>query len=98
MTALALAALFLLLSHFLLSSTPLRAMLAGRLGERLFSRCYSVLALAAFAWLILAYRQAPALLLWLTPQWIHVALLPLLLVATVLAVGALTTPHPLIEI
>ena len=96
MTNLVLAALFLPLSHFLLSSTRLRSVLVDRLGESAFSRSYSVLTLAAFAWLIIAYMHAPALILWLTPQWLYVALLPIILVASVLAIAGLTTPNPVI--
>ena len=60
MILLALAALFLPLSHLLISSTPLRALLVSLLGNRRYSLAYSVLALGAFAWLTLAYRAAPA--------------------------------------
>ena len=69
-------------------------MLVRRLGERSFTLAYSVVTLIAFAWLILAYRHAPAVVLWVAPAWVKAALLPVLLVASVLAVAGLTTPNP----
>ena len=48
MTNLVLASLFLPLSHFGLSSSRLRSLLAERLGERAFLALYQVIALVAF--------------------------------------------------
>ena len=96
MTNIALASLFLPLSHFLISSTALRTTLVRRLGERYFSVAYSVLAFAAFAWLITAYQHAPTLSLWVAPVWVKVALLPTILAASVSMVAGLTTPNPVI--
>jgi len=96
MTNLVLASLFLPLSHFLISSTALRAKLVRRLGEGYFSLAYSVVALGAFAWLITAYRHAPTYALWVAPVWVKVALLPIILAASVLVVAGLTTPNPVI--
>lgn len=96
MTGLALAALFLPLSHFLISSTRLRALLVRGLGERLYSGAYSVLALAAFAWLVVAYRQAPAAAVWAAPRALQLALWPVILLASLLAVAGLTTANPVI--
>lgn len=94
MINLAFAAAFLPLSHFLISSTPIRAALVRRLGERLYSAAYSLLALAAFAWLIIAYRGAPALPLWSAPPWVQLAAFPIILLAALLVVTGLTTPNP----
>jgi uncharacterized membrane protein len=94
MINLALAALFLPLSHFLLSSSALRTMLVRRLGEVSFTLAYSVVTLIAFAWLIIAYRHAPMVVLWVAPVWMKVVLLPVMLAASVLAVAGLTTPNP----
>src|SRR3546814_5449002 len=44
--------------HFALSH-PLRAPLLRGLGERGFQGFYSLVSLAAFAWVVLAYRAAP---------------------------------------
>src|SRR5216684_4588983 len=61
MTGLVLASLLFPLSHFLISSTPLRAMSVNRLGEKRYALGYSLLAVASLAWLIIAYRSAPGL-------------------------------------
>jgi uncharacterized membrane protein len=96
MISLALAALFLVLSHFFVASTPLRSQLAGRLGEERYLAAYTVLTLAAFAWLIIAYLRAPALVLWVTPGWTVALLLPVMLVGGVLVTAGLSTPNPVI--
>ena len=67
MINLVVASLFLPLSHFLISSTPLRATLVNLFGERRYSLGYSLLAVAAVVWLIFAYRHAPVLPLWDAP-------------------------------
>src|SRR5437016_4388235 len=96
MINLVLASLFFPLSHFLISSTALRATLVNLLGERRYSLGYSLLAVAAFACLIFAYRQAPVLPLWDAPRWLDLALVPVILVSSILAVAGLTTPNPII--
>jgi uncharacterized membrane protein len=96
MTNILLASLFLPLSHFLMASAPIRAPLVRRLGEKLFLVAYSGVALLAFAWLIMAYRQAPTIVLWVAPAWVSAALLPVILLAVVLVVAGLTTPNPVI--
>ena len=96
MIDLILASLFFPLSHFLISSTPLRAMLVNLLGERRYSLSYSLLAVAALFWLIFAYRHAPARPLWDAPQWLSLALIPVIVVSSILAVAGLTTPNPVI--
>src|SRR5947207_1605810 len=96
MTNLVLASLFLPLSHFLLSSTRLRAVLVNLLGERRYSGSYSLLAVAALAWLFFAYHQAPALPLWHAPRWLALALAPVVVLSCMVAVAGLTTPNPVI--
>lgn len=46
-------------THFLLSH-PLRAPLVARIGEGPFLGLYSLVALATFGWMVLAFRAAPA--------------------------------------
>ena len=94
MTALFFAALFLPLSHFGISSSPLRAVLADNLGERPYQGLYSLISLAAFAWLIIAYRHADAHVLWVAPWIVKRAVLPLVLLAFLLVVVGVTTPNP----
>src|SRR6266849_1668037 len=96
MIDLILASLFFPLSHFLISSMPLRAMLVNLLGERRYSLSYSLLAFAALVWLIFAYRHAPARPLWDAPPWLGLALSPVIVVSSILAVAGLTTPNPVI--
>jgi uncharacterized membrane protein len=88
------AALVLLASHFGLSSTPLRAWLVARLGERLYLVLYSLIALAALVWLISAWARAPYIELWAPAPWL--AWVPLLLMplAVLLVVGGVTTTNP----
>lgn len=78
-------------SHFVLSH-PLRAPLIGKLGEKGFLGLYSLVSLATFAWMVLAFRAA-----WGTgaPLWNGMADLPwaiasaITLVALVLFIGSL---------
>jgi len=51
-------------AHFLVSSTRLRAILVGALGERLYLGFYSLLALWLLIWAGFAYRGAPYVELW----------------------------------
>ena len=90
------ASLFLLLSHFGIASSPPRATLTRTLGERLYIRLYSLLTLAAFAWLILAYRAAPTRVLWTPPWLVKPAALLVVPLAFMLLVAGLTTPNPTI--
>jgi len=96
MVQLVAALLFLLLSHFGIASSPLRATLARTLGERLYIRLYSLLTLAVFAWLILAYRAAPTRVLWTPPWLVKPAALLVVPLAFMLLVAGLTTPNPTI--
>jgi len=96
MTSLLLASLFLPLSHFLISSTRLRALMVCRLGDKLYSFGYSFLAVVALFWLVIAYHQAPAIPLWNTPRWLKLILAPVILISVILTVSGLTTPNPVI--
>ncbi len=68
-------------SHFALSH-PLRAPLVQRIGARGFQGLYTVVALAGFAWMVLAFRaMPPAAALWngmSDPLWIFASVLTLL--------------------
>ena len=88
------AAGFLLATHYGISSTPLRAWLVARLGERAYLGVYSLIALAAIVWVIAAYARAPYVPLWPTPGWL--AWVPLIVMpfALVLAVSGLSTLNP----
>jgi uncharacterized membrane protein len=94
MIELVLAALVLLASHYGISSTPLRAALVRRLGEGLYLALYSLIALAAIAWLTSAYGRAPYVALW--PATAIGTLVPLLVLpfAFILLVAGVSRPKP----
>ena len=73
--------------HFALSHPPVRVRLVAMMGERVFTAAYSLLMVAALAWLVAAYRAAPAIPLWdlgLAGRVVPAALMPLALVFVVL--------------
>jgi uncharacterized membrane protein len=96
MIGLALAALFLPPSHFLVSSSPLRAQLVRRFGDERYLACYSALTVVAFVWLVAAYLRAPALGLWTTTPWVAAFLLPVFLAGSVLTAAGISTPNPVV--
>lgn len=76
-------------SHFLLSH-PLRAPLAGRIGERGFQIVYSVVAIATFILMVRAYQGMPAEMpLWPVSDGLWATSTILVLLASVLFVGSL---------
>lgn len=91
---LALAALAFVGGHFLLSSAPLRRPLAAALGEFAFAGLYSLLALAAFAWMLISYGNAPYVELW--PSLPVLRFIPLFVMpfAVLLAVGGYSQRNP----
>ncbi|MDI1449530.1 NnrU family protein [Polyangium sp. 6x1] len=77
---LAAATLSFVLGHIGLSSVPLRRPLIQKLSEKGFQSVYSLLVLAAFVWMIFAYRAAPYVELWRAPtwtRWIPVVVMPI---------------------
>ena len=88
------AALFLLITHFGISSTPLRGVLTSRLGTRAYLGLYSLVAALAFWWLGAAYNGAPYEPLWPVAGW--QAWVPLLVVpvSLLLIVAGFSTPNP----
>ena len=96
MTSLVLAAFFLPVSHFGISSSRLRDILVGTLGEQPYRGLYSLVTAGAFAWLISAYRHAPMDIIWIAPAALRLAMLAVVLAGFVLAVVGITTPNPTI--
>jgi uncharacterized membrane protein len=94
MSQLFVAALVLLASHFGISSTPLRALLIARVGERFYLILYSLIAFAAIGWLIHAWAAAPYIELW--PRGPGLAGIPFIVMpfALVLLVSGLSTANP----
>ena len=80
--------------HFLISSTPLRAALVARIGERAYLGAFSAFSVATLAWLGIAYRAAPRIELWVWETGGRHLALTLVAVASVFVVAGLTTPSP----
>lgn len=87
---LALATAVFIAAHFV-TSTPLRARLVGRLGERVYLGLYSLVAVLALGWMIWAYRQAPTQPLWNGVGWLPAAVMPF---AFILLIGGYFSPNP----
>ena len=82
--------------HFMLSSMPVRLALIEKLGETRFLAYYSILMVAVFAWMVLAFIRAPIEQLWKTPDallWLPAFAMPL---ALFLIICGVTTPSPTI--
>jgi uncharacterized membrane protein len=94
MSNLVLASLCLPLSHFCISSSRMRELLVRRLSEKRYLMLYQLITLAAFAWLIVAYRRAPVYILWTASAKVKLAMLPVVFVGFLLIISGLTTPNP----
>lgn len=94
MLNLTIAALFMIGTHFGIASTPLRTELAQRLGERGYRALYSLLAVVALVWLIMAWRAAPIVPLWFPGTGLRHLALALMPLAFLLVVCAVTAPNP----
>jgi uncharacterized membrane protein len=83
-----------LLSHFVLAFGPLRRAIAGRIGEQAFMILYSLVAVATFAWMCVAYGRAPFEDLWGDPRWARWVAVVVMPVATVLLACGIGTANP----
>lgn len=94
MGALLLAALVFLAIHIIPSSV-LRGRIVAATGEKAYLAGFSLLSILVFVWLVLAYRDAPAgETLWQAGNaGRHIGML-LMLIASILFVGGLTSPNP----
>ena len=88
------AALFLIGTHFGIASTSLRGELVARIGESAYRALYSLLALVALAWLVMAWRAAPVVPLWEAGRGFGHLAAALMPVAFLLVVCAVTSPNP----
>lgn len=82
MTSLIAATALFLAAHFV-TSTPLRPTLVSALGEWPYRGLYSVVALAALGWMIVAYRAAPHEPLWTGLRFLPVVVMPIAFVLLV---------------
>ncbi len=80
--------------HVVISGSPLRAVIVGRIGERPYLALFSLLSIAGMVWLVLAYAHADGVRLWSPPMALRWAAPPLVLVAALFVVIGLTTPSP----
>ncbi len=76
------------------SSTPLRASLVRRLGERGYTGLFSLASALSLGWMIWAYGAAPAEALWSAAGWSRLLIWALMPFSIVLVVLGLTTPNP----
>src|SRR5471030_301169 len=81
-------------SHVLVSSTRLRGNLREQLGERGYLALYSLVALATFAWFVVAYAQAPTLPLWGFARWTAFVPIVVMPIAAILLIAGYTVPNP----
>ena len=93
-TELAMATLFFCAGHFLISSTPLRGWLVGRLGEKIYLGLFSLYALASFSWMLLAYGRAPYFHLWVVADLVRSVVILLMVPAVVLLFASLRPDNP----
>ena len=92
---LCLATLVFVGGHFLFSSTPLRGVVVGRIGEGPFRGIYSVVALASIVWMSSSYNDAvPGREVYWLGAGGHYAALVLVFLALILVVGGLSTKNP----
>ncbi len=87
MTELIVASLSFVGTHFLLSH-PLRDPLARRLGEAAFRGLYALVALVTLAWVIWAYRGAPANAAYIAGDTLWIVATALMWAASILLVGS----------
>jgi len=64
------AGLFFIGIHIIISSSPLRGVITGRIGERAYQAAFSLLSLAGLGWLIWSYIEADRLTLGYPPAWL----------------------------
>ncbi|GAB6068796.1 NnrU family protein [Methylothermus subterraneus] len=97
MLQLILASAFFLGVHLGISGTPLRSWLIARYGEKTYRLGFSVAASLGLVWLVFAWRQAPYVLLWGSPNTFRYLAVLLMPVAFYLGVAALTTKNPALQ-
>jgi uncharacterized membrane protein len=88
------ASVYFLLIHFGVSGTRLRDALIGRLGAGPYRGAFTLASLIGLAWMIYAYRQAPAVPLWGLLLGFRPAAYVLVFIAFLFIVIGLATPNP----
>ena len=94
MLLLALAAFLWVLVHVGIAGTALRGRLAARLGEGGFRAAFSLTSVATITLLVLAWRSAPLIELWDTPDWLRWLSVALMLPAFLFFAASVASPNP----
>jgi len=85
------AAAIFLFSHIGISSSRLRGLIVGRIGENAYTGVYSLIALIVIVWFCMAYNRASAetfTLLWVAEPWLwHLSMILILLAAMLVVIG-----------
>lgn len=91
---LVLMALFWVGMHIGIAGTSVRAMLADRIGDDGFRGLFSAVSIVAIVLLVMAWRAAPYIPLWTTPEWFDGLVVLLMLPAFLLFLASVVTPNP----
>jgi uncharacterized membrane protein len=94
MTWLALTSLLWVGLHIGIAGTSIRAAIVARLGDNGFRGLFSVASIAALLLLVTAWRAAPAIPLWTTPDWFDGLVVILMLPVFLLFVASVAAPNP----
>ena len=94
MALLLLASILWLAVHIGISGTSLRARLHNPLGDNAYRGVHALLSLATFAFLIWAFRQSGAIVLWTLPKGAYHGLALLMLPVFLLFAGASSKSNP----
>jgi uncharacterized membrane protein len=86
------AAFFFLAIHFLISGTRLRDALVARIGAGPYRGAFSIASLIGLAWMIFAYKHAPAIAVWNPLPGMRPLAYLLVFLAFLLSVIGLATP------
>ncbi len=94
MVLLVLAALFFAGIHLGIAGTKLRDRAVSALGATGYRIVFSLASVAGLIWMVLAYRQAPYIAVWTSPEWWKPVAIMAMLPAFLLVVIGLATPNP----
>lgn len=92
--ALLIASVLFVGSHFVLAGPPVRAAIVGRLGEQPFLGLYSLVSIVLLVWMVLAWRDAPYVELWVAGAALYYLSLVVMPFAFILLAGGFLTPNP----
>ena len=94
MALLLVAALIWVVLHIGVAGTRLRAVLAARVGDNGFRGIFSVVSVAALAFLVSTWRHAPLVVLWTVRDGWRYPLAGIMLLACIAFVGAFMAKNP----